>query len=82
MKTMFHRLQYFDGTVEEMDLEDWRLRRKRRARRNRTPEDWTGSVDVDPKKTMHAAPWATTRKTTVARAPASSKASICSSRFP
>jgi hypothetical protein len=29
-------LQYFDGTVEEMDIEDWQARRKRRARGSRS----------------------------------------------
>jgi hypothetical protein len=38
-------LQYFDGTIEEMDLEDWREEQIVSAS---PPEDWTGSVDVEP----------------------------------
>jgi hypothetical protein len=38
-------IQYFDGTIEEMDIEDWGEERIVRAE---PPEDWTGSVDVEP----------------------------------
>jgi hypothetical protein len=38
-------IQYFDGTIEEMDIEDWGEERIERAE---PPEDWTGSVDVEP----------------------------------
>lgn len=42
-------LQYYDGTIEEMELDDWyghcELREIEVAA---APEDWTGSVDVDP----------------------------------
>jgi hypothetical protein len=42
-------LQYFDGTVEEMDLDDWRASQENGALEEiEAPEDWTGSVDVDP----------------------------------
>jgi hypothetical protein len=42
-------LQYFDGTVEEMDLEDWQAEHEAGALEEiEAPEDWTGSVDVDP----------------------------------
>ena len=34
-----------DGTIEEMDVEDWREERIDKAE---PPEDWTGSVDVEP----------------------------------
>lgn len=44
-------LQYFDGTVEEMDLEDWRASQESGALEEiEAPEDWTGSVDVDPEE--------------------------------
>jgi hypothetical protein len=38
-------IQYFDGTIEEMDIEDWGEESIERAE---PPEDWTGSVDVEP----------------------------------
>ena len=41
-------IQYFDGTVEEMDLEDWTTEWEDGAlEAAEAPEDWTGSVDVD-----------------------------------
>jgi hypothetical protein len=41
-------LQYYDGTVEEMDLEDWQASHESGALEEiEAPEDWTGSVDVD-----------------------------------
>ena len=44
-------LQYFDGTVEEMDLEDWEAAREAGTLEEaEPPEDWTGSVDVDPEE--------------------------------
>jgi hypothetical protein len=44
-------LQYFDGTVEEMDLEDWQAEHENGALEEvEPPEDWTGSVDVDPEE--------------------------------
>jgi hypothetical protein len=44
-------LQYFDGTVEEMDLEDWHAEHETGALVEvEPPEDWTGSVDVDPEE--------------------------------
>ena len=44
-------LQYFDGTVEEMDLEDWQAEKETGALEDaEPPEDWTGSVDVDPEE--------------------------------
>ena len=44
-------LQYFDGTVEEMDIEDWQAEKEAGAFEVvEPPEDWTGSVDVDPEE--------------------------------
>jgi hypothetical protein len=41
-------IQYFDGTVEEMDLTDWEAQRtKGEITDAEPPEDWSGSVDVD-----------------------------------
>src|SRR5579885_1647661 len=42
-------VQYFDGTVEEMDFEDWELLCEERGLVSiDPPEDWSGSVDVEP----------------------------------
>ena len=38
-------LQHFDGTLEEIDLDIWAEQEFEEAR---APEDWTGSVDVEP----------------------------------
>lgn len=38
-------LQYFDGTIDEVDLETWT---GMLVERIRAPEDWSGSVDMDP----------------------------------
>ena len=41
-------IQYFDGTVEEMDREDWEAQGEEGAlEAAAAPEDWSGSVDVD-----------------------------------
>ena len=41
-------IQYFDGTVEEMDIEDWDAQWDDGAlEAAEAPEDWTGSVDVE-----------------------------------
>src|ERR1700686_436086 len=41
-------VQYFDGTVEELDLADWQAQRtKGEIEDAEAPEDWRGSVDVD-----------------------------------
>jgi len=41
-------LQYYDGTIEEMDVEDWNTHCERREIETAAaPEDWTGSVDID-----------------------------------
>ncbi len=42
-------IQYFDGTVEEMDVEDWAAQWEDSALESADPpEDWSGSVDVMP----------------------------------
>ena len=41
-------IQYFDGTVEEMELEEWR---EAEIESCEAPEDWTGSLDVEPEDT-------------------------------
>ena len=44
-------IQYFDGTVEEMDVDDWAGQWDDGALESADPpEDWTGSVDVDPEQ--------------------------------
>jgi hypothetical protein len=41
-------IQYFDGTVEEMDIEDWEAQWEEGALESaEPPEDWSGSVDVE-----------------------------------
>ena len=41
-------IQYFDGTVEEMDVEDWDSQWDEGGlEAAEAPEDWTGSVDVE-----------------------------------
>ena len=41
-------LQSFDGTVEEMDIEDWDAQRASGEIENaEAPEDWSGSIDVE-----------------------------------
>jgi len=42
-------IQYFDGTVEEMDVEDWDGQWEDGTLESADPpEDWSGSVDVEP----------------------------------
>ena len=41
-------IQYFDGTVEEIELEEWR---ESEIETCEPPEDWTGSLDVEPEDT-------------------------------
>lgn len=38
-------LQFFDGTIDEVDQETWE---KLLIERVAAPEDWSGSVDMDP----------------------------------
>ena len=41
-------VQYYDGTVAEFELEDWKAQRTNGEIEDaEEPEDWTGSVDVD-----------------------------------
>jgi hypothetical protein len=41
-------IQYFDGTVEEMDREDWQAQWDEGALESaQPPEDWSGSVDIE-----------------------------------
>jgi hypothetical protein len=41
-------VQYFDGTVEELDLEVWEAQRTNGEIEDaEPPEDWSGSVDVE-----------------------------------
>ena len=41
-------IQYFDGTVEEMEREDWEIQWEGGAlEAAEAPEDWSGSVDVE-----------------------------------
>jgi hypothetical protein len=42
-------LQYFDGTVEEMDVDDWEAQwDEGTLEAAEAPEDWSGSVDIEP----------------------------------
>jgi hypothetical protein len=42
-------IQYFDGTLEEMDVEDWESQWDEGAiEAAEAPEDWSGSVDIEP----------------------------------
>ncbi|MGH8273597.1 MAG: DUF6763 family protein [Gammaproteobacteria bacterium] len=36
-------IQYYDGTLEELDSQGWRERQPRTAE---PPEDWSGAVDI------------------------------------
>lgn len=38
-------VQFFDGTIDEVDLESWQGMLLERVG---APEDWSGSVDMDP----------------------------------
>ena len=45
-------IQYFDGTIEEMEREDWNAQWKDGSLEvGEAPEDWSGSVDGDPQET-------------------------------
>jgi hypothetical protein len=41
-------IQYFDGTIEELELDEWL---EDQIEATEPPEDWTGSVDVEPEDT-------------------------------
>lgn len=38
-------IQFFDGTIDELDMENWPAMLIERVG---APEDWSGSVDMDP----------------------------------
>ncbi len=38
-------IQFFDGTIDEVDIDTWRQQFMVEAS---APEDWSGSVDMDP----------------------------------
>jgi hypothetical protein len=41
-------IQHFDGTVEELDFDDWAASwHDREIETAAAPEDWSGSVDMD-----------------------------------
>jgi hypothetical protein len=41
-------VQYFDGTVEEIELSEWRVQSSNGEIEDaEAPEDWSGSVDVE-----------------------------------
>ena len=42
-------VQYFDGTIEELELSDWRSQCASGAiMAAEPPEDWSGAVDIEP----------------------------------
>lgn len=42
-------IQYFDGTLEELDVEDWQTEASAGGiEKAEAPEDWSGSVDIEP----------------------------------
>ena len=41
-------IQYFDGTIAEVEFDDWL---EDQVEATEPPEDWTGSVDVEPEDT-------------------------------
>jgi hypothetical protein len=44
-------IQYFDGSVEELDIEDWEAQwEDGTLEAAEAPEDWSGSVDVEPEE--------------------------------
>jgi hypothetical protein len=48
-------VQYFDGTVEELDLADWEAQRtKGEIEDAEPPEDWSGSIDAENEEDSHA----------------------------
>lgn len=40
----FIEIQYFDGTIEEQDIENWNELSLKPAEQ---PEDWSGSMDIE-----------------------------------
>lgn len=50
-------LQYFDGTIEELDRETWETLHPQPVE---PPEDWSGSMDISPEDTEDTDIWAET----------------------
>lgn len=44
-------LQYFDGTIDELEFDTWRQMLLEKVS---APEDWSGSVDMDPEDFVDA----------------------------
>ena len=73
-------IQYFDGTVEEMDIEDWDTQWEDGALESaEAPEDWSGSVDVETSDDVRGAARIPSAMTAIC-APAPSTASTSSIR--
>ncbi len=50
-------LQYFDGTIEELDLDAWETLHPQPVE---PPEDWSGSMDISPEDSEDADIWTET----------------------
>jgi hypothetical protein len=50
-------LQYYDGTIEELDTESWEYLHPQPIE---PPEDWTGSVDIAGEDSQQAEIWTET----------------------
>jgi len=50
-------LQYYDGTLEELDAETWEYMHPEPIE---PPEDWTGSMDVDREDSQNPEIWTET----------------------
>ncbi len=50
-------LQYYDGTIEELDRETWETLHPEPVE---PPEDWSGSMDVSPEDTAGTEIWTET----------------------
>jgi len=71
-------VQYFDGTVEELDLADWQAQRtKGEIEDAEAPEDWSGSSTS---KAMRTRSSLRPGSMAIRRWPADWTASICSNR--
>jgi len=51
-------LQYYDGTIEELDRETWETLKPEPVE---PPEDWRGSMDVSPEDAASADIWTETQ---------------------
>lgn len=48
-------IQYFDGTLEELDVEDWEAHWDEGVLESaEAPEDFTGSIDVEPEENLRS----------------------------